>query len=303
MPRVTVITAAYNCSHTLRCAIQSILDQTFSDFEVWVVGDCCTDDSAEVVAGFGDKRLHWTNLSTRSGSQFGPNNEGLRRAEGEYVAYLGQDDLWFPWHLESLVATLDGGGVDFAHGLLAEFKAPDRISLGGAPQGVRSYGQRFVPPSGWMHRRDVVVRCGEWPHPGGLVAGVDFVFQRRAFLVGCRFASTGRLSVMKFHSAIFKIYARGEGYPQPGYLERMRQDSGALHDQVVMQLLVDSAHAIEELMTRPTAGGVFRAVVLRIADWYGIDRWPVSRYFKWRNASWRRRLPALRGLSRPLRNG
>src|SRR5579872_2122093 len=100
MPQVTVIVPTYNCSRTLRCALRTLCQQFYRDFEVWVVGDCCTDDSEQVVAAMGDSRLHWTNLTQRVGRQNGPNNEGLRRAQGKYIAYLGHDDLWFPWHLE-----------------------------------------------------------------------------------------------------------------------------------------------------------------------------------------------------------
>ena len=72
MPQVTVIIATYNRSRLLRCALESLVGQTYSDFEAWVVGDACTDNSAEVVASFGDARLHWTNLAARDGHQSGP---------------------------------------------------------------------------------------------------------------------------------------------------------------------------------------------------------------------------------------
>jgi glycosyltransferase involved in cell wall biosynthesis len=80
-------------SGTLKFPLQSLLGQEFRDFEARVVGDGCTDESEEVVASFGDRHLHWTNLCQNSGSQAAPNNEGLRRARGRYIAYLGHDDL------------------------------------------------------------------------------------------------------------------------------------------------------------------------------------------------------------------
>lgn len=104
MAAVTVITAAFNCSRTLKCALASLRDQSFADFEALIVGDCCTDDSECIVRGFGDERFHWVNLPNHAGTQSAANNEGLRRARGEYIAYLGQDDLWLPWHLATLVS-------------------------------------------------------------------------------------------------------------------------------------------------------------------------------------------------------
>ena len=88
-PLVSVITATYNWSSVLRYAIQSVLRQTCQDFEMIVVGDGCTDDSAEVVASFDDPRLRWHNLPHNTGHQSAPNNAGLELARGRYVAYLG----------------------------------------------------------------------------------------------------------------------------------------------------------------------------------------------------------------------
>ena len=75
-PQVTVIIATYNRSGALRYAISSVLAQTYRDFELLVVGDACTDDSASVAAEFADPRVRWHNLSTNCGNQFGPNNHG-----------------------------------------------------------------------------------------------------------------------------------------------------------------------------------------------------------------------------------
>ena len=117
MPRVTVITATYNWSEVLRFSIASVLRQTFGDFEILVVGDGCTDDSEEVVRSFKDPRVRWLNLPQNTQHQSGPNNEGLRQARGEIIAYLGHDDLWLPHHLESHVAELDTSGADIAYSL------------------------------------------------------------------------------------------------------------------------------------------------------------------------------------------
>jgi glycosyltransferase involved in cell wall biosynthesis len=95
-PLISVITATYNWSSVLRYAIQSVLWQTLQGFEMLIIGDGCTDDSAEVVASFQDPRLRWHNLPENSGHQSMPNNTRLAMARGKYVAYLGHDDLWYP---------------------------------------------------------------------------------------------------------------------------------------------------------------------------------------------------------------
>ena len=91
----------------MRYAVESLLRSTIVDWELIVVGDACTDDTGDVVASFGDSRIQFYNMEKNCGEQSGPNNEGLRRARGEYVAFLSQDDLWFPDHLEKLLADSD----------------------------------------------------------------------------------------------------------------------------------------------------------------------------------------------------
>jgi glycosyltransferase involved in cell wall biosynthesis len=296
MPRVTVIVAAYNCGHTLKCALTSLCDQTYTDFEAWVVGDCCTDESEQVVASFCDARLNWTNLPQRVGSQSGPNNEGLRRARGEYIAYLGQDDLWFPWHLQSLVTTMEQTNADFVHAVIAGM-APTRPPEGcGAPDGRRSYASRFVPPSGWLHRHEVFETCGPWPLPGDLVEGMDFVFQRRAFFAGYRFAGTGQVSVIKFPSPYWKTYACSKDFPQADYLTRMQQSASDLHTWLLTQLVLASVQHNEDLDIWPSLRRFLKAVYRRGIDRYGMDRWPLSAYLRWKQRRWRLRAASLRGL-------
>src|ERR1044072_530455 len=107
LPKVTAIIPSYNWSSVLPYSIGSALRQTFLDLEVLVVGDGCTDDSESVVQSIGDERVRWINLPANTGHQSGPNNEGLRQARGEIVAYLGHDDLWLPHHLSCMWEALE----------------------------------------------------------------------------------------------------------------------------------------------------------------------------------------------------
>ena len=59
LPKVSVVMATFNAEKFIRHSIQSALNQTFSDFELIVIGDACTDNTAQVVNGFEDSRLHW----------------------------------------------------------------------------------------------------------------------------------------------------------------------------------------------------------------------------------------------------
>jgi glycosyltransferase involved in cell wall biosynthesis len=160
MPHVTVIIATYNWSTVLPYSIASALDQSFGDFEVLVVGDGCTDDSEQVVASVADRRVHWHNLETNTGHQWGPNNEGIRRARGDVIAYLGHDDLWLPRHLETLVAAIDDG-ARLAHTTALMVSPSGRPALLPAAGWVYEPGAG-IPPTAMAHDRALVDAAGGW---------------------------------------------------------------------------------------------------------------------------------------------
>jgi hypothetical protein len=163
-PLVTVIIATYNYSSVLRHAIRSVLRQTYSNFELLVVGDACTDDSAEVVASFTDPRVTWLNRKENSGTQSGPNNMGLARAAGRYAAYLGHDDLWHPWHLAAVVGELERTGRPFGHGLVELVGPPGsrRKLIAGLAPAERPLG-RWLPPLSVVHDIELGRRV-PWRH-------------------------------------------------------------------------------------------------------------------------------------------
>src|SRR5207342_3209663 len=126
-PAVSIIVPTYNRGELLALALQTILLQDVSDYEVWVVGDGCSDDSGAVVEALRDQRFHWRNLERNHRAPHAACNEGLSRARGEIVAYLCHDDLWFPWHLSRLLAQLHGRGADLAYDMAAEIDPPQIV--------------------------------------------------------------------------------------------------------------------------------------------------------------------------------
>lgn len=224
VPRVTVITAAYNSSPTLQVALESLRAQTFSAWEAWIVGDACTDDSEEVVRSFDDPRMNWINLESNHGSQAFPNNEGLRRAKGELIAYLGHDDLWLPRHLEDLMRVLDESRADFVHSVCGLFGKEGWYACKGSPIPSQTYEEHFIPPSCWMHRRDLIESVGYWADPATLDVAVDFEYSRRVHRAGKKIAFCPRLSVLKTPSHEVALYAQGGDPPQRAMWTRVRDD-------------------------------------------------------------------------------
>ena len=224
-PRVSVIIATFDWSSVLRHAIASVLDQRFGDYELLVVGDACTDDSEQVAASFGDRRVRWHNRAANFGSQVGPNNTGLAMARGTYVAYLGQDDLWLPDHLELLVDRLDETGADMAF-TIASLVHPDgaRWVSGLTQDGVLA-ADSYVVPSSMMHRLDLVQRVGPWADHRDIGLPADADWQIRARSAGARIVGVERLTVIKFPAGLRpNSYVTRSDAEQTEWSRRIRAD-------------------------------------------------------------------------------
>lgn len=108
MPKVSVIIPNYNHARFLIKRIQSVLDQTYQDFEIIYLDDSSTDSSKEVFAKFADNpRIRAIYNQTNSGSPFKQWNRGVRHANGEYIWIAESDDYADPRFLETLVPVLD----------------------------------------------------------------------------------------------------------------------------------------------------------------------------------------------------
>lgn len=111
-PAVSIVMATYNRPAALDFAIRSVLAQDFDDWELIVVGDSCTETTGELVASFADARIRFVNLALNYGEQSGPNNVGIARARGRYIAFLNHDDCWFADHLRAAIDWLEACGAD-----------------------------------------------------------------------------------------------------------------------------------------------------------------------------------------------
>jgi GT2 family glycosyltransferase len=104
--KVTVLMAVRNGLPWVQEAIESVLAQTFRDFELLIVDDASTDGTADAAAAFGDARIRVL-ANERNLGQVPSLNRGLREARGEYVGRLDADDVCLPERLERQVAVLD----------------------------------------------------------------------------------------------------------------------------------------------------------------------------------------------------
>jgi glycosyltransferase involved in cell wall biosynthesis len=103
-PRVTVVTAAYNAAPYIAETIESVLAQTFADFEYIVVDDGSSDGTGEIVARYAPRV---TALRQENAGEGAARNRGFERACGEYIAIVDADDTWQPDKLARQVEAMD----------------------------------------------------------------------------------------------------------------------------------------------------------------------------------------------------
>lgn len=101
-PTVSVIIPTYNRAHLVSRAIQSVLNQTYQDFELIVVDDASRDNTEEVIKQFNDERIKYFRHEKNKGGSTA-RNTGIKASRGRYITLLDDDDEWLPHHLEQSV--------------------------------------------------------------------------------------------------------------------------------------------------------------------------------------------------------
>lgn len=270
-PLVSIITATYNRSNVLRYAIESVLDSTYANWEMIIVGDACTDDTETVVAGFGDPRLRFVNLETNVGEQSGPNNAGFALARGAYIAYLNHDDLFFPEHIEHMVAWLRKNEADLVYSGTILVRPPEATAKWRAGESYRfvpaqtasAYTPRvYAPASSWLLKREVIEAVGPWKSAYACYNESSQEFLFRAWKAGKKLVFKPEASVLAIQSGGRKgCYANREEGEHALYRHRMTSEPAfrrELMEQIALQALNELA--------RPT--GIGRCFRKKAVDLY-----------------------------------
>jgi glycosyltransferase involved in cell wall biosynthesis len=108
-PRVSVVIPVFNRPEAVRRAIQSVLTQTFDDFEILVVDDASTDDTPAAVLAFDDPRIRLVRHDRKRGGS-AARNTAIRAGSAPFVAFLDSDDEWLPTKLERQLEVFARGG-------------------------------------------------------------------------------------------------------------------------------------------------------------------------------------------------
>ena len=103
-PQVSIIIPVYNMQDELPKCLESVVCQTFTDYEVLVINDGSTDNTAQIIQNFKEQHPHFMCLTRPNQGVAGARNAGLLRAEGTYVCFSDGDDFLEPHFLQRMVS-------------------------------------------------------------------------------------------------------------------------------------------------------------------------------------------------------
>jgi glycosyltransferase involved in cell wall biosynthesis len=174
MPLVSIIINVRNGAPFLRDALDSVMLQSFTDWELIAWDDCSTDDSARIIADYSDARVRYY-LSPDDTPLGEARNRAIRHATGEWLAFLDQDDVWLPRKLEKQMALAEANvGIIYGRTVLFDSTRGNlrdydyRHEFVPLPEG-NIFAQLFrdacfIAMSSALLRRSAVAEMGEIPH-------------------------------------------------------------------------------------------------------------------------------------------
>lgn len=112
-PLISIITPIFNGEKYILETIESVLNQTYTNWEMIIVDNKSTDDSIKTIKTICDERIMIISLDYNSGGPARPRNIGLDNAKGEYIAFLDADDVWAPNKLENQILFLKENNIEF----------------------------------------------------------------------------------------------------------------------------------------------------------------------------------------------
>lgn len=143
---VSVIIPTYNRAYVIKKSIDSVLSQTYSDFELIIVDDGSTDNTKDIIEAYKDSRIKYV-YQENSGACAARNN-GVLLAKGEYIAFHDSDDTWLPDKLEKQIQAINETGADIVScqmithdengkkKLIPELKASHFMNMSSMPAGI-----------------------------------------------------------------------------------------------------------------------------------------------------------------------
>lgn len=142
---VSIIMPSYNTGIFIAKTIQSVLAQSYKEWELIIVDDCSSDNTDEIVQPFlKDARIKYYKNEKNSGAAVS-RNKALREAKGKWIAFLDSDDLWMPRKLEKQISFMEKNGYHFSYTNYAEIDTEDKR------KGITVTGPKKITKTGFFN--------------------------------------------------------------------------------------------------------------------------------------------------------
>lgn len=240
-PTVSVIIPTYNRASFLKESVQSVLNQTFKDFEIIIINNYSIDNTLEVICSFNDNRIKTLNFRNH-GVIAKSRNHGLMNSTGKYIGFLDDDDMWCPEKLEIQIKYLESHpefGLVYSNALIIDAKGNQRglvLNNGRAKEGrifQDLLNGKYIPIPTVLMKRKLLESNGLFNEESSIIAIEDYEYWVRASLKFDFGYIDKPLAMYRIHSTnVSKIH------------------SGALLRQKVFYMLLDNCDVPENFYTK-----------------------------------------------------
>lgn len=295
LPRVSMVTASYNQGRFIEATINSVLNQSYRNFEYVVIDGGSSDESVDIIRRYADKLAYW--VSEPDHGQMDAINKGYAHTSGEIMGWINSDDMLLPWAFA--IATDIFEAFPQIEWLTSQFPIL-WDEYGRAVQCGRSGGFNRktyyrgvnLPGGGWYNRGFIIQeatfwRRSLWDRAGGYV---DVAYQQAGdFELWTRFFSHADLYAVATPLAGFRIHGaqkkEARGYAE--YLELAKKNlvaaGGHPYGHIESRWRAFLSRGMATLTVKPSAGGLTRSVALLMARLGVLNPAPVC---MWKGDGW-----------------
>lgn len=270
-PEISVIIAMYNTEKYITQCLESLLAQTFQDFEVIVADDLSTDNSAEIVESMipqFDGRLKLIRLKKNSGFPGLPRNTAMSNAKGKYIAFLDSDDFYKPDALERFYNLAEQYDAEVVHA--EKYFTFDEENV---ENGVTSFQQAPYVEEPTIETDNIGERVINFVGIKTLWWGINKLF-RRDFLVKHNIKFPSDITAWEDLVFVYNCVLRAEKYlrvPDIVYCYRVRKGSLSHKGRDAFEMtsnLIGSMKAIDKIMEKTPFIMQNPQLRYRFIDWY-----------------------------------
>lgn len=279
MPKVSVIIPTYNRAKLVSDAIDSVLKQTYKDYEIIVVDDGSTDNTRESISKYHEHIIYLRQPNQGPGAA---RNNGIKRSTGEFIAFLDSDDLWLPERLKMGVAMLETNkdvGLVYSNSYrLVDGKRMERTYFDNyKPYGgfvfKQLYFQDFIPTTSVILRKECFTKLGLFD--GGLPLCEDYdmwlrissCFQLeyidKALVLHRRHSCNLISDIVALHKMQKKVLE--ETYLRyPSLVKYFRRDA---RKRITLVSYLSCRYLVEEKRYEEAIGEIKKSIKLNILNW------------------------------------